>query len=153
VLFNHLDANGVPTFTANSSDTSLLIGSGILDSSGLVQDYSAVKAQQESNNPPVDVLRRWVGPYSGYARVTGAVALIQDTSAARASYVGADGVRVAIQQNGIELWSTTIGATDYTAKTPTGLSSFKVGKGDRLYFRVGSRSDGDCRARRPRPQR
>jgi RHS repeat-associated protein len=142
VLFNHLDANGVPTFTANSSDTPVPIGSGILDSSGLVQDYSAVKAQQDSNNPPVDVLRRWVAPYTGTVKVTGTAALIQDTSAARASYTGADGVRVAIQKNTAELWSTLIGATDYAAKTPAGVSSIAVTKGDRLYFRVGSQSDG-----------
>lgn len=142
VLFNHLDANGVPTFTADSNDTPVPIGAGALDSSGLVQDFSSIKAQQDANNPPVDVLRRWVAPYSGTVAVTGDVALIQDTSSARASYVGADGVRVAIQQNGTELWSTLIGATDYAAKTPSGVSSIPVTKGDRLYFRVGSQSDG-----------
>jgi len=142
VLFNHLDANGVPTFTANSSDTPVPIGAGALDTTGLVQDYSAVKAQQDSNNPPVDVLRRWQAPYAGTVKVTGTVALVQDTSAARASYTGADGVRVAVQKNTAELWSTSIGATDYTAKTPAGVTSITVAKGDRLYFRVGSRSDG-----------
>jgi len=142
VLFNHLDANGVPTFTANSGDTPVPIGAGALDSSALVQDFSAVKAQQDANNPPVDVLRRWVAPYAGTVKVTGNVALVQDTSAVRASYVGADGVRVAIQKNTAELWSTSIGATDYTAKTPAGVASVAVSKGDRLYFRVGSQSDG-----------
>jgi RHS repeat-associated protein len=142
VLFNHLDANGVPTFTANSSDTPVPIGAGALDSSGLVQDFSSIKAQQDSNNPPVDVLRRWVAPFTGTVAVTGNVALIQDTSSARASYVGADGVRVAVQKNGTELWSTLIGATDYSAKTPDGVGSIAVSKGDRLYFRVGSQSDG-----------
>ncbi|MFL6161611.1 MAG: SpvB/TcaC N-terminal domain-containing protein [Jatrophihabitantaceae bacterium] len=142
VLFNHLDANGVPTFTADSNDTPVPIGAGVLDSSGLVQDFSEVKAQQDANNPPVDVLRRWVAPFTGSVSVTGDVALTQDTSPARGSYVGADGVRVAIQQNDTELWSTLIGATDYPAKTPNGVSSIPVSKGDRLYFRVGSQSDG-----------
>jgi RHS repeat-associated protein len=142
VLFNHLDATGVPTFTANSSDTPVPIGAGALDSTGLVADYTASKNQQDTNNPPIDVVRRWVAPLSGTVKVTGTAALIQDTSAARAAYTGADGVRTAIQKNTAELWSTTIGATDYTAKTPTGVSSIAVTKGDRLYFRVGSRSDG-----------
>ncbi|HEY0167755.1 MAG TPA: SpvB/TcaC N-terminal domain-containing protein [Jatrophihabitans sp.] len=142
VLFNHLDANGVPTFTADSSDTSVPIGSGILDSAGLVADYTASKNQQDANNPPVDVLRRWTAPLAGTVQITGAAALVQDTSPERAAYTGADGVRVAIQNNGAELWSAVIGATDYTAKTPTGVSSVTVTKGDRLYFRVGSRSDG-----------
>ncbi|HEX8095833.1 SpvB/TcaC N-terminal domain-containing protein, partial [Jatrophihabitans sp.] len=142
VLFNHLDATGVPTFTASSSDTPVPIGAGALDSTGLVADYTASKNQQDTNNPPADVLRRWVVPYTGYVKVTGAAALIQDTSAERASYTGADGVRVAIQKNGTELWSTTIGATDYTAKTPTGVSLVSVTQGDRLYFRVGSQQNG-----------
>jgi RHS repeat-associated protein len=142
VLFNHLDANGVPTFTANSADTPVPIGSGILDTAGLVADYTTSKNQQDANNPPVDVLRRWVAPFGGTVRVSAGVALVQDTSPERAAYTGADGVRVAIQKNGAELWSTTIDATDYTTKTPTGLSALTVAKGDRLYFRVGSRSDG-----------
>ena len=142
VLFNHLDANGVPTFTANSSDTPVPIGAGILDTNGLVADYTASRDQQDTNNPPADVARRWVAPFTGTVKVTGNAALIQDTSATRASYTGADGVRVAIQKNTAELWSTTIGATDYAAKTPTGVASIAVTKGDRLYFRVGSRSDG-----------
>ena len=142
VLFNHLDANGVPTFTANSSDTPVPIGSGALDTAGLVQDYTASRDQQDTNNPPADVLRRWVAPFTGTVAVTGTAALIQDTSTERASYTAADGVRVAIQKNTTELWSTAIGATDYAAKTPTGVGSVAVTKGDRLYFRTGSRSDG-----------
>lgn len=142
VLFNHLDANGVPTFTADSNDTPVPISAAALDASGLVQDFSDIKAQQDANNPPVDVLRRWVAPFTGSVTVTGDVQLAQDTSPERASYVGADGVRVAIQHNGTELWSTLIGATDYAAKTPTGVASIAVSKGDRLYFRAGSQSDG-----------
>jgi len=142
VLFNHLDASGVPTFTADSNDTPVPIGAGALDSTGLVTDYSSVKAEQDANNPPVDVLRRWEAPYAGTVTVSGDVALVQDTSAARASYVGADGVRVAIQHNDTELWSTLIGSADYAAKTPSGVGSIPVSKGDRLYFRVGSQSDG-----------
>jgi RHS repeat-associated protein len=142
VLFNHLDANGVPTFTANSSDTPVPIGAGVLDTTGLVADYTASRDQQDANNPPVDVVRRWVAPYTGTVTVTGDVTLVQDTSAERAAYAAADGVRVAVQKNTAELWSSVIGATDYTAKTPTGVSSIAVTKDDRLYFRVGSRSDG-----------
>jgi len=142
VLFNHLDANGVPTFTADSSDTPVPIGTGILDTAGLVQDFTASKNQQDANNPQVDVVRRWSAPWSGKVRITGNVALIQDTSPARASYPSADGVRVAIQYGNTELWSTTIGATDYTVKTPTGVDAISITAGELLYFRVGSRSDG-----------
>src|SRR5262249_47960389 len=78
----------------------------------------------------------------GRVAVTGSVALIQDTSPARAAYRTADGVRVAIQQNGAELWSTSIAGDDYAPKSPTDVASLTVLKGDRLYFRVQSVSDG-----------
>ncbi|MFL6138460.1 MAG: SpvB/TcaC N-terminal domain-containing protein [Frankiaceae bacterium] len=142
VLFNHLDGNGVPTFTANSNDTPVPIGSGILDDSGLVQDFGADRDQEIQNSPLTDTVRRWEAPFDGTVKVAGDVVLVQDTSPARASYPNADGVRVAIQRNGSELWSTAIGADDYAAKTPTGVSSIAVSKGDRLYFRVGSQFDG-----------
>ena len=142
VLFNHLDGNGVPTFTANSNDTPVPIGTGILDDNGLVQDYSADRDQQIANSPLTDTVRRWEAPFDGTVKVTGDAALVQDSSPARASSTSADGVRVAIQHNGSELWSTTIDADDYADKTPASVGSIAVSKGDRLYFRVGSRFDG-----------
>jgi RHS repeat-associated protein len=146
VLFNHLDAAGVPTFTSNSNDTAVPIGSAILDPSGLTQPgAAAVRDQQYANNPLVDVVRRWVAPFTGTVKVTGTVALIKDISAQRASYTsntGADGVRVAIQRNGTGLWSMLIGANNYTRQAPVGVDALAVTKGDRLYFRVGSRMDG-----------
>ncbi len=142
VLFNHLDAAGVPTFTANSADTPVPIGSGSVDANGIVENLEALRQQQIANNPLADTLRRWEAPFDGRVQVTGDVALLQDTSAARARYRFADGVRVAIQHNGAELWSTQIAADDYAAKTPDGVGSITVARGDRLYFRVGSRFDG-----------
>ena len=142
VLFNHLDAGGVPTFTANSADTPVPIGAGAVDTGGIVEDFEALRQQQIDNNPLADTLRRWVAPFDGRVEVTGDVALVQDTSPARAQYRFADGVRAAIQHNDTELWSTEIGGSDYAPKTPTGVGSITVAKGDRLYFRVGSRFDG-----------
>jgi RHS repeat-associated protein len=142
VLFNHLDANGVPTFTADSNDTPVPIGGGTVDTDGIVQDFEAVRQRQIDNNPLQDSVRRWVAPFSGRVQVTGTVALIEDTSAARDQYRTADGVRVAIQHDADELWSATIGADDYTQKTPDGVDSIQVQRGDHLYFRVGSNFDG-----------
>src|SRR4029079_7163565 len=59
-----------------------------------------------------------------------------------ARYRTADGVRVAIQHNGTELWSTAIGPDDYSPKTPAGVDSIPVNRGDRLYVRVQSNVDG-----------
>jgi RHS repeat-associated protein len=142
VLFNHLGPGGVPTFTANSADTPVPIGAGTVDGSGIVQDLEAIRQQQIDNNPLEDTIRRWEAPFDGRVRVTGDVALVQDTSPARAQYRFADGVRTAIQHNGTELWSTQIAGADYSPRTPAGVDSITVAKGDRLYFRVQSGFDG-----------
>jgi RHS repeat-associated protein len=138
VLFNHLDANGIPTFTANSADTPVPIGSGTVDTSSM----GSPPAQSSADDPLVDTLRVWTAPFDGTVNISGDVALIQDTSPARAQYTAADGARVAIQQNGTELWNTTIGPNDYTPHTPAGVTALTVHRGDRLYFRSGSVNDG-----------
>lgn len=142
VLFNHLDASGVPTFSADSSSSPAPIGSGAVDTSGIIQNYESVYQKAIDTYPLVDTLRRWVAPYDGQIRITGDVHLIQDTSGERRSYKTADGARVAIQHNGDELWSATIGPDDYSSKTPTGVESISVKAGDRIYFRVQSVFDG-----------
>ena len=141
VLFNHLE-NGVPTFTEDSNDTGVPVGGGAVDTNGLIDDYESVYQQQIDTYPLADTLRRWVAPFTGRVRVTGDVALIEDTGQDRVQYPTADGVRVAIQHDGGELWSTVIEGNDYGAKTPSGVDSIEVGKGDHLYFRVQSRFDG-----------
>jgi RHS repeat-associated protein len=138
VLFNHLDASGVPVFTANSADTPVPIGSTAVDTSGM----ASPPPQPSADDPLVDTLRMWTAPFDGTVNISGDVALIQDTSPARAQYTAADGVRVAIQQNGTELWSTTIGPSDYTAHSPTGVTGLTVHRGDRFYFRSQSVDDG-----------
>ena len=143
VLFNHLDAAGIPTFTADSSDTPVRIDSGAVDPSGIIDDFEDIFQQRIDNFPLADTLRRWTAPFDGRVRITGDVALIQDTSPERAAYAHADGVRVAVQHNGSELWTTTIAATDYAPKSPGGVDSVVVTRGDRLYFRVQSIVDGN----------
>ncbi|HEX6287738.1 MAG TPA: SpvB/TcaC N-terminal domain-containing protein [Herpetosiphonaceae bacterium] len=142
VLFNHLNDHGVPTFTANSADTPVPIGSGAVDGTDLLPNYDDLYQEQIDAFPLHDTLRRWVAPYDGRIQIGGTVALVEDTSDARSAYQTADGVRVAIQQNGSELWSARIGATDYAARTPTGVDALEVTAGDRIYFRVQSVLDG-----------
>jgi RHS repeat-associated protein len=140
VLFNRL-ANGIPTFGASSADTPVPIDARTVDATGLVEDLTAVREQAIDNFPLVDTLRRWEAPFAGTVAISGPFQLVKDSSPGRASYK-ADGVRVAIQKNEAELFSTTIAADDYGAKTPTGVSSVAVSRGDRIYFRVGSVFDG-----------
>jgi hypothetical protein len=108
----------------------------------LLDDYEDIYQESLDANPLLDTLRRWVAPYSGQVQITGDVTLLEDTSDERQEYTTADGVRVAVQHNSNELWATTIEADDYAAKTPSGLESISVSKGDVIYFRVQSIFDG-----------
>jgi hypothetical protein len=143
VLFGFVNAAGAPTFTPNSFDTPVPIdgGSGV-DTNGIIEDYSTLFEEMVDTYPLVDSVRRWIAPYSGTVRIAGAVRLIEDTSPERAQYATADGVRVAIQHEGSELWSAEIGPDDYSQHVPVGLDSIAVSRGDRLYFRVQSVFDG-----------
>jgi RHS repeat-associated protein len=142
VLFGFINAAGVPTFSANSADTPVPVGAGAIDTTDLLENADAIEAERAANFPLLDTLRRWVAPYDGVVNINAPVHLIQDTSDARAQYTGADGVRVAIQLEGSELYATTIAADDYTVKVPTGVNAVPVHRGDRIYFRVQSIFDG-----------
>jgi RHS repeat-associated protein len=138
VLFNRLDPDGTPTFSPDSATSPVPVTSTAVDGTGLLPDYGPLQQQALANSPLHDTLRRWIAPFPGTVRVTGDVTLHPPDP----TYRTADGVRVAIQKNGTELWGTTIDAADGTAKTPTGVDSIPVAKGDRIYFRIHSRFDG-----------
>ncbi len=155
VYFNHLNENDVPTFTANSADTPVPITSGKVDTNGLLPDPSGEEAKRADYFPLLDAVRRWVAPYDGTVSIDAPVHLIQDTSEDPTKYTKADGVQVAIQLEGAELWSVQtvsvnpenpasprILADDYTTHTPTGVTNIQVKRGDRLYFRVQSAYNG-----------
>lgn len=141
VLFGHLDANGNPTYSANSADTPVPIGPGAA-SGTIVGDQTAEFERQVDAYPLLDGVRRWVAPYDGTVAITGGVRLVQDTSDERAAYRTADGVRVTIQNEDTELWAQRIGPDDFGLFTPSGVGSVNVRRGDRLYFRVQSILDG-----------
>jgi RHS repeat-associated protein len=141
VLFNRL-VNGVPTFTPDSAQTPYPIGPAAVAANLIASQQAALSAKLDAANPKVDTIRRWVAPFAGTITITAPFNLVQDTSQARANYATADGVRVAIQLNGAELFAAVIGPSDYAVKTPTGVTNVAVQKGDILYFRVQSVNDG-----------
>ena len=141
VLFNSLQG-GTPSFGPDSSVTPYPVGPGAVTAGLMTAQQAVLSAKLDAANPLVDTVRRWVAPFSGTVAITGPLNLVQDTSAKRAAYKTADGVRAAIQINGTELYSVRIQPDDYTPKTPTGVSSIAVNKGDILYFRVQSAGDG-----------
>jgi hypothetical protein len=141
VLFGRIGSDGAPTYGL-ASETPVPISSAPVDPNGLLPDLTADRQRELDSHPLVDTVRRWVAPFDGTVAVTGTVRLVQDTSAARAAYTKADGVRVAIQHEGDELWSQVIGPDDFAEHTPDGVATVDVQRGDRLYFRVQSRADG-----------
>ncbi len=140
VRFNHLETIGgqqVPSFTTDSSQTRVPIDRstiGALTPSAAIVD--AEKRQREQS-PLFDTVRRWVAPYDGTVAVTGAVSF--DPIPASTPYAS-DGVRVAIQRTGTELWSAPLNAGQ--TATPTGVDAVAVRAGDALYFRLGSVDSG-----------
>ncbi|OQW92791.1 MAG: hypothetical protein BWK79_13970, partial [Beggiatoa sp. IS2] len=142
VLFNHLDQNGNPYFTPNNADTLYPIGSGMIQVERLTAYYEALRQEFIKNSPLLDTVRRWIAPYDGKIRISGAVALIENTSVERQHYTYADGVKVTIQHNDSELWSTRTEPDDYAEKSPTGTDTIAVSKDDEIFFRVQSIEDG-----------
>ncbi|MEZ4315180.1 MAG: hypothetical protein R3F14_44765 [Polyangiaceae bacterium] len=134
MMFNHYNGNGTPIFGPNSGTTPVPVGPGSVDSDGIVPDYESSYQRQIDMFPLADSVRRWVAPYDGIINITGNVALIESTDPDRAQYTTADGVTVAIQQNGSELWYAEIGATDYASYAPSGVTGIPVLAGDRIYF-------------------
>ncbi|MEV4482529.1 SpvB/TcaC N-terminal domain-containing protein [Micromonospora coxensis] len=141
VLFGRLGADGVPVYGV-SGDTPAPIAQGEVDPTGLFDSFNTDRDRLADSFPLLDTVRRWVAPYDGTVKVEGAVRLHPDTAAARAESRTADGVRVAVQKEGTELWSATIDEDDNSAHTPGGVDTVTVSRGERLYFRVGSVADG-----------
>ncbi|HKJ74161.1 MAG TPA: sugar-binding protein, partial [Alphaproteobacteria bacterium] len=142
VLFGRLSDDNKLTYTSNSADTPVAVGDGAVKGDSLLADFNDIYEQQLKQFPLADAVRRWVAPYDGVVQITGDVHLIKDDSDARGEYKTADGVRVAIQENGSELWHQRIQADDYQSYTPGNVTAVPVHAGDRLYFRVQSIFDG-----------
>ncbi len=145
VYFNTPTPNG-PDFRDSSAGTPVPIDDGSLDL-GSIQELADFEQQQRDSSPLQDVVRRWVAPFTGTVTVSGAVTLSPDYlnlspswSSGSSTYTG-DGVRVAVQYRGNELWSARL-TTPGESTTPSNVSTVNVEKGKALYFRVGSVDDG-----------
>ena len=145
VYFNHLEfdgsGNAVPTFTLSSADTpSPIIYGGKVDTS-VMEVSEDEQAEAIKNSPMEDIVRVWQAPKDGTVSVAGQVSLVAPTGDYDADeYQKADGVRVAIQKGGNELWNKTIAKGDGSSYAAA-VSSVAVKRGDRIYFRVQSGSE------------
>ena len=141
VMYNALTPAGIPSFTADVSQTAYPIGPASVDADIGDVDLTDLITFFSDINPLGDNLRAWTAPYTGTVQISGDLALVEDTSPERADYDPADGVLAKIELNGIELYSVDIAATDYAAKVPA-VAPVAVAKGDVVYFRVQSKEDG-----------
>jgi RHS repeat-associated protein len=140
VYFNRLDASGNPTFDPSSSLTLAPITANGTATLPAIQAIQDLESERRKQSPLQDTIRRWVAPFNGTISIDAPVALEPPTAPGNAPYAG-DGVRVAIQHNGNQLWTNTL-KTVGTSITPVGLAGITVVKGDRLYFRVQAIDDG-----------
>ncbi len=158
VYFNHLGKEviidpltkeeiRVPVFTTNSADTdSPLDGNGDIDISSYELSEKEI-SQQIQNAPILDIVRTWVAPFSGNIKIESKVKRILPKDINSQEYKNADGLRVAIQKGGQELWNKAIQKDDVSSYDAD-LYNLYVNKGERVYFRVQSgvdslRTDGN----------
>ncbi|SEF70746.1 RHS repeat-associated core domain-containing protein [Nonomuraea solani] len=140
VLFGRVAANGAVAYGA-AADTPVPIGSSTVAANGLLPDYTEDAERRAASFPLVDSVRRWTAPYTGTVGISGAVTLKPATQP-RPDFAEPDGVRVAIQREGTELWAAEIATGDHGQHAPAGVDAVQVERGQHLYFRVGSVMDG-----------
>ena len=123
-----LQAMPIPTFTLSSADTPSPI---IYDNSKLDTSVGAVTPEEQAeviaNSPMEDMVRVWQAPAAGIVNISGEVRLLKPTGDFdQSEYDKADGVRVAIQKGGTELWQKMIAKGDETGYPATAsISLFK----------------------------
>lgn len=148
VYFNHLNADGNPTFTLDSGDTPSPILEGAMPDGDLVEVDPAEQQELIDMTPRHDAVRSWEAPYNGTVSITGTVALVEQ--AGIDEYNREDGVTVSIDFNpnfilpftpAQRLVVETIPANDYAPRSAT-VSGLSVVAGQRIYFRVQSVFDG-----------
>lgn len=141
VYFNSIGPDGHPRFTENSGDTPSPIFKSDVEPT-VVIDADEQQAIEDAS-PLHDAVREWRAPIDGRVSISGAITLLQDSDPAIQALENKDGVIVMIQHNEDELWRQNIQADDFSSKTPFGVGSVLVAKGDTLFFRVHSRYNGN----------
>ncbi|MEL6852541.1 MAG: SpvB/TcaC N-terminal domain-containing protein [Bacteroidota bacterium] len=142
VFFGYRNSQGEIAFTRFSDLTPNPVQSGAPLDPILAPNDSLIQEEMIDNFPLHDMVRMWEAPRDGVIKINAPVQLIQDTSQIAQADTLRDGVRVAIQHKGTELWSKIIGPDDHLLKVPVGVNTVPVEQGDRIYFRVQSIQNG-----------
>lgn len=138
VHFNHIDANGIPSFTDSSNGTFQPITGGQINVTDTT-DYPKKKKELALQNPQHDVIRVWEAPFTGTINIIAPVQLLPPsltTERERRKFNDkADGVIITVQKSGSELERIIIFKDDYTLH-PINKNNIAVNAGDKIYFRV-----------------
>ena len=123
VHFNHIDSEGIPTFTTTSEPTPCpIMGLSVPIDSAFIPDVKAEKDSMTKKFPRHDVVKLWRAPYDG--KITLSVHISSGSS---------DGVRFSIQHKGNQLYAKDIkGSAGEIEETVS------VKEGDKIYFRLQS---------------
>ena len=114
VLFNHINENGEPVFTASSQATpNPIVGQSEIDI-GILPDPAEEQSMLEKQFPLHDAVRMWQAPFDGTVSIQAPVNLLNVASDDNHT----DGVKVNVQHGDSILWSNNIGAGDYSVKYP-----------------------------------
>lgn len=140
VLFNITDNTGRVRFSTFSSRSPSPVEGGERPDTNLIIIDPREQEKLIDDNPLEDMVRMWTAPLDGLIAIDAPVALFENKSSARLAYDKADGVKVAIQHNNVEISNITISAKDYSRKNFSARK--QVSKGDRVYFRVQSNING-----------
>lgn len=141
VRFNHLGADGVPSFSESSAGTDVPITSSQLQMPDLPK-LKEIEEQQKAQSPLQDTVRRWIAPFKGTVSIDAPVTLDPQPDPLRPDepYDG-DGVRVTIEHGRDTLWAGRLQTPGQVA-TPTAVGAIPVTPGDAIYFRLQSVDDG-----------
>ena len=127
VHFNHIDSEGIPTFTTTSEPTPCpIMGLSVPIDDAFIPDVKAEQDSMTKKFPRHDVVKLWRAPYDGKISIDAKISLKENS---------ADNVKFSIQHKDERIYLDST----FTKNEKTVSKSVKVQTGDKIYFRLQSR--------------
>ncbi|MFT3919997.1 SpvB/TcaC N-terminal domain-containing protein [Cloacibacterium sp.] len=143
VYFNRIK-NGIPTFIEDSAETPVPIFIKECITNKIEPIFSGDEiTEMEKNNPLHDIVRVWVAPRNGVIDVVNKFNLVDYGACPKEiDCTKLDGVAVSFQKSDSDPIVKNINAGDFTTYN-LNASSLNIQKGEKLFFRVSSKYNGD----------
>ena len=130
VWFNHIGADGIPTFTPSSTGTpNPIIGHSTEIDSSYIPDYKAIRDSLEKEYPLHDVVRMWLAPFTGQITINSKITKTTTKG---------DGIIYSIQKENTVLKRDSI----LLAGVKQDNIPVSIVAGERIFFRLQSRYSG-----------